>query len=210
MLNQGLRTQPRTLLQIISQLILALFGWKAVGQKPHQSKYLIIGAHHTSGWDFPLTLLVSGAAGIPLHWIGKESLFRGPLGWFFRLLGGIPVNRHERTNFVQKVIERYNQSDELSIAISPEGTRQQTSHWRTGFYYIAHGAHIPILLAFLDYPSRTGGFGPLIHTSGDIVADLAKIAKYYEGVTGLHPEKQGRIELRPEPDTAVPAESDEA
>ncbi len=192
-----MRAQPRTMLQIISQFILALFGWKASGHVPTYPKYLLVGAHHTSGWDLPLTLLVLGALGIRMNWIGKDSIFNNPFGWFFRLLGGIPVNRRERTNFVQQVIDKYNEADELAIAIAPEGTRSKTEYWRTGFYYIAQGANIPVVLAYLDYPSRTGGIGPSIVPSGNLGNDLAKIKRFYDGVTGRHPDRHGKIELRP-------------
>lgn len=214
MINQNMRTQPRTLLQILSQFILAFFGWRALGHPPAAPKYLMVGAHHTTSWDLPLTLLVLGALGIRMHWIGKDSMFRGPLGWFFRRLGGMPVNRRESTNFVQQIVDLYNGTDELAIAISPEGTRSKTSYWRTGFYFIAQGANLPIVLAYLDYPSRTGGIGPTLYPSGDLPGDLARIKRFYDGITGLHPERHGKIELRPQDevdpgDDLAPSATDE-
>lgn len=206
MINQNSQRQPRTWVQRLAEFILNLSGWKLVGQRPPYDKYLLVGAHHTSSLDFPLTLLVCAGLGIRFHWIGKDTLFRPPLGWLMRWLGGIPVNRRERTNFTGQVIEKFNQADDLVIAISPEGTRAQTPYWRTGFYYIARGAQIPIALAFLDYPSRTCGVGPTIWPSANIEADLKKIARFYAGVQGRYPERQGQIELNPQGQS--PTESD--
>lgn len=208
MIDQNSQRQPRTVVQRLAEFVLNLAGWKLVGRRPPYDKYLLVGAHHTSSLDFPLTALVCLGLGIRFNWIGKDTLFRPPFGWLARLLGGIPVNRRERTNFTGQVIEMYNQADQLAIAISPEGTRSQTHYWRTGFYYIARGAHIPIALAFLDYSTRTCGVGPTIWPSSDIEADLKKIARFYAGVRGRFPEREGRIELN-KGDIAVPAEQDQ-
>jgi 1-acyl-sn-glycerol-3-phosphate acyltransferase len=197
MLNQVLRSQPRSPLQTLARWILGLFGWKAVGHKPPYDKFILIAAHHTSNWDLPLGLLVMAALGVRVQWIGKDSIFRPPFGKLFRKMGGIPVNRRARNNFTQQMVDLYAQSAELAVVISPEGTRSKTEYWRTGFYYIASGAQVPIVMAFLDYATRTGGIGPTLHPSGDIAADMERIRQYYDGVIGRFPEAHGRIELRP-------------
>lgn len=208
MIDQSLRTQPKTLLQYIAQFTLALFGWKAVGQKPPFKKYLMVGAHHTTNWDLPFGLLVMTALGVRVHWIAKDTVFKGPLGKLAYWFGGIPVNRRERTNFTQQIIEKFDEADELVIVISPEGTRSKTDYWRTGFYYIAHGANVPIVMAFLDYSSKTGGFGPSIKTSGDIEKDLEKMGRFYAGVRGKYPHNHGRIELKPDAFEELPQTKD--
>lgn len=197
MINQNSQRRARTFIQRLAEFILSLAGWKLAGQRPPYDKYLLIGAHHTSSMDFPLTLLLCAGLGIRFKWIGKDTLFRPPFGWFARRLGGIPVNRRERTNFTGQVIEKYQQADQLVIAISPEGTRRQTPYWRTGFYYIARGARIPLVLAYMDYSTKTCGLGPTIWPTSNIQADLHKIAAFYERVQGRYPERQGRIELDP-------------
>jgi 1-acyl-sn-glycerol-3-phosphate acyltransferase len=200
MLEQNSRSIPRSLSQILARFILGVFGWKVVGQRPATPKYVLVGAHHTSGWDFPLALLLAGAMGVRIRWIGKASLFKGPFGRFAYWLGGIPVDRTQRTNFVQQMVDRINAADELVLTISPEGTRVKTDYWHTGFYYIATGAHVPIVPAYLDYATRTAGFGSPIWPHGDIAADLVKLRHFYANVQGRHPENHGKIELRPPQD----------
>lgn len=197
MLELNSRPIPRSLLQILSLFVLGLFGWRVVGQRPATPKYVLIGAHHTTNWDFPLTLLLAGAMGVRVHWIGKDSLFKKPFGRLFYRLGGIPVDRTQRTNFVQQMVDRLNIEDELVLVISPEGTREKTEYWHTGFYYIASQAHVPIVPGFLDYGTRTAGFGKPIWPHGDIAVDLEKLRHFYADVQGRYPQNQGKIELRP-------------
>jgi 1-acyl-sn-glycerol-3-phosphate acyltransferase len=197
MLNEGIKRRNRTWVQVAAEFCLNVFGWKLVGRLPTSQKYVLVGAHHTSKWDFPLGLLTFLALGMPFRWIGKDSLFKRPFGALFRKLGGIPVNRSVRSNFVSQVVELFDQHENLVIAISPEGTRRETKYWRTGFYYIALGARVPIALAFLDYPSRTVGLGPLIWPTGEIENDLEKIRTFYDGVQGRYPERHGLIQVKP-------------
>jgi len=112
-----------------------------------------------------------------------------------RSIGAIPVNRRERANFVDQVVKKFDEYDELVIGISPEGTRKKTSHWRTGFYYIALKADVPIVMAYFDYKNKVCGIGPSIKPTGDIQADFMVIREFYSGIVGKHPQKQGEIEL---------------
>ncbi len=185
--------------RIFSKIFLKIIGWKAEGVKPDVPKYVMIGYPHTSNWDFPIGLMVMTALGIRLHWIGKDSLFHGPKGWLLKLLRGIPVNRSVSSNFVDNTINVFRENKEMVIVIAPEGTRSYTEFWRTGFYYIALGAGIPILLGFMDYSRKTGGVGPLFYPTGNIDQDLAEIEKFYAGKTGKFPEKMGEIKARPRP-----------
>ena len=155
----------------------------------------MVGAPHTSNWDFPLAMLLMYGSGIRFNWIGKDSLFRPPFGGFFRRLGGIPVWRDRRSNFVAQIVETFAQSKRLIIAIAPEGTRSKIKYWKTGFYYMALGANVPLVLAFVDYRRKQVGVGPLFYPSGDIQSDLVHLRAFYCDKTGKYPEKQGAIEI---------------
>ncbi len=191
------KAREKSFIRILSGWILKLIGWKAVGEVPKEKKYVMIGYPHTSNWDTPIGLLVFTSMGVNLHWLGKQSLFKGVVGWLLKKTGGVPINRETSQNFVTEIQNTFNQFEQLVLTLSPEATRKKTEFWRTGFYYIAQSANVPIALAFLDYPKKTGGFGPLIWPSGDIEADLEKIRAFYQGIHGKYPEKEGLIRVRP-------------
>lgn len=180
----------------LSRLLLQVFGWKAISQHKGYSKFILIGAPHTSNWDFPLTLLAIWALGIKFSWVAKDSLFIGPLGFIFRKLGGIPVNRKERTGFLKKMVNSFEQNDNFVLAIAPEGTRSKTDHWKAGFYNIAVKTNTEICLGYIDYPGKTIGLGPLLRPSGDVENDFALIREFYKDKTGKFPEQQSTITLR--------------
>jgi 1-acyl-sn-glycerol-3-phosphate acyltransferase len=182
----------RRLRRPISRFLLRLFGWRAE-ERPLPAKCVLIGAPHTSNWDFPVALLLMRVIGIEGHWIAKHTLFRWPTGWLMRRLGGLPVDRTESHNFVDQIVRLFDERDRLVITIAPEGTRKRTEHWKTGFYYIALGAGVPIVLGYLDYPSKRGGVGPTIRPSGNLEADLALIRDFYADKTGRHPGNKGTI-----------------
>ncbi len=112
-----------------------------------------------------------------------------PFKWFFKWLGGIPVDRSKSSNIVAKSIQRFHQNEKLILMIAPAGTRKRVKKWKTGFYHIANGANVPIVLGFLDYRQKAGGIGPVIYPTGDIKADMKTIRAFYDGVTGKYPEK---------------------
>jgi 1-acyl-sn-glycerol-3-phosphate acyltransferase len=153
----------------------------------------MIGYPHTSNWDVPLGLLVNTALGVRLQWVGKHTLFKKPLGYISRWTGGIPINRETTKNFVQEVADVFKEHERLVITLSPEGTRGKTDFWRTGFYYIALGAGVPIACAFLDYKNKRGGFGPLIYPSGDLEKDFEQFRAFYSDIRGKYPELMGNI-----------------
>jgi len=194
-MSLALGKQKSTLVNSIARLILKLSGWRTHVIPPHTSRYVIIGAPHTSNWDFILTLALISIERIPIRIMGKDSLFRWPMGVFMRAIGAIPVNRRERTSLVDQVVAKFDEHADFIIGISPEGTRSRTSRWRTGFYYIALKAKVPIVMAYLDYKNKIVGLGPSIKPSGDIQADFAKIKDFYSGIKGKYPNKQGKIEL---------------
>jgi 1-acyl-sn-glycerol-3-phosphate acyltransferase len=186
-----------SLIRLMCRFILKLSGWKTHLVPVDSPRYVLIGAYHTSNWDFVIGYLVMTAIGLNLNFVGKHTLFRWPLGPFMRWLGGIPVNRNVSTNFVDQVVANFRQYDELIVAIAPEGTRKKTENWKSGFYHIAVGAGVPIVLGFLDYAKKAGGLGAVIHPSGDIQHDLKEIRNFYSSVQARYPEKVGEIRVAP-------------
>ena len=150
-------------LSVLSSRFLKLLGWKVEGSLPPNGfKSVLIAAPHTSNWDLPYTLMVAFALKLNIYWMGKEQLFRPPLGGLMRWLGGIPVHRDKSTNFVAASVDAVKAADgPLQLVVSPEGTRSKSRDWKTGFYYIALGAQVPIVLAYLDYERKIGGLGPV-------------------------------------------------
>jgi 1-acyl-sn-glycerol-3-phosphate acyltransferase len=160
------------LLAWIAVGLLRLTGWRVVGGLPPNDRYVLIGAPHTSNWDFPLMLLAVLKVGMDVHWLGKKSLFPFPFAGFMRWLGGIPVDRSKSNRLVDQLVP-------------PEGTRSQVERWKSGFYYVAQGAGVPILLGFIDFSRKELGFGPLFHPTGDYAADLASIQDFYRDKRGI-------------------------
>jgi 1-acyl-sn-glycerol-3-phosphate acyltransferase len=143
---------------------------------------------HTSNWDFLVGILVSRAMPITVNYVGKESLFRWPFGYLFKWLGGIPVNRSKKTNFVDQMIKLYDTYPVLAFAIAPEGTRKKVNKFKSGFYHIAHGAKIPIILVKFDFGNKVVDYSEPFYTSGDYKADLVKIIDHFRGTLGHTPE----------------------
>lgn len=190
--------QSNSITRTLARMILRLKFWKLDVTVPAFSKYVLIGAPHTSNWDFIYFLLLMHAAGIRLHWIAKDSLFRWPSGGLMRWLGGIPVDRRSKNNFVLQIVEVFNKAENMVIAISPEGTRGKTHYWKTGFYYIASGAGVPIAFGFIDYARKVLGIGPTLLPSGDIQADFIQIQAFYADKQGRYPDQQGKVSLQAE------------
>ena len=172
------------LMHWLARLALRLTGWRIIGGAPVTPKYVLIGAPHTSNWDFPIGLLVCFAMRLEAYWMGKHTLFPPLLGGFMRWLGGIPVNRARAGNLVAATIATFKQHERLAIAIPPEGTRSQVARWKTGFYHIAVGAEVPIALGFIDFGRKTAGFKGQFDPTGDIDTDLPAIQAVYAGIQG--------------------------
>jgi len=189
----SLEPHTTSLLQLIARLILRLFGWRTEVTLPETKKYVLIGAHHTSNWDFIIILMLMGAEKLPIRWLGKDALFRGPMGLLMRALGGIPVNRRGRTNLVNQIATIFDGRDELIIGIAPEGTRSKVSYWKSGFYYIACEANVPVVMGYIDYPRKVCGLGPSFVPSGDIQSDFVQIREFYSGITGKFPLQQSFV-----------------
>ena len=178
--------------------LLKVMGWETQGAPPPQRRYVLIAAPHTTNWDLPLMLALSFVYDVPVRWMGKQSLFVGPLGPFFTALGGLPIVRHERRNVVDQMVELFHEREELVLAVPAEGTRSRAAHWKSGFYHIAHRADVPVVLGFLDYATRRGGFGPAVRATGDIGHDMQTIREFYADKWGKHPENFGAVRLKEE------------
>ena len=173
----------------LAWLGLRLAGWKLKGRPPKARKFVIIAYPHTSNWDFPLGLAACIVFRIKVYWLGKDSLFKGPVGPLMRWLGGIPVDRSQAQDFVQQAIEAFDQSDELVIGVAPEGTRSRVEKWKTGFYHMAAGAKVPIAPGYLDYPNKEVGFLESFFPSGDIDKDMLAIKSAYGTIQGKNADQ---------------------
>ena len=182
--------------QRLSRFILRISGWTLVEEMPAEKKYVMVGAHHTSGWDWVMAVLIMASLGLKPRWVGKEALFRGIAGPIVRWAGGISVVRGARQNFVGQIADVYKSSKELVIALAPEGTRKHVDHWKTGFYHIALEAKVSVAMAFVDYSKKICGVGGHFLPSGDLESDMKILRKFYNGVAGKFPEKQGVVQLK--------------
>lgn len=172
----------------IAKFLFWLFGWKVKGQMPPLKKFVAIAAPHTSAWDFPIGMLASYILDIKFKFFGKKELFDSPFGFLFRSLGGIPVDRFSKHGVVAQAIDAFNSHDEFILALAPEGTRQYVTEWRKGFYYIALGAHVPIVLCYIDFERKEVGIGDTFYPTGDYEKDFQEIKNFYRDKKGRHPE----------------------
>jgi len=179
-----------------ARFILRLVGWRLVDDTPPEPKYILVGAHHTSNWDWAIGFFMMAGLGLKPRWIGKDSLFKGFAGPIMRWLGGISVVRGAREDFVGQIVDVYNNSKELVIALAPEGTRDYVDHWKTGFYHIAKDARISVAMAFLDYSKKICGIGGHFIPSDNLKADMKILREFYEEVVGKFPEKQGLVQIK--------------
>lgn len=173
------------LLGWVSRRVLRLRGWRTIVRLPQRGRAVVVIAPHTSYWDFPILFMVAMAHRLTVHWMATDALFRPPYHWFFRWLGGMPVNRSRRTGLTAAATAAFANGDPLLLAIAPEGTRYVADRWRTGFYHMALGARVPILLAFVDASTRTAGAFELCVPTGDLTADGERIRRFYAGKVGI-------------------------
>jgi 1-acyl-sn-glycerol-3-phosphate acyltransferase len=180
-----------TVLRGLSVAFLRLTGWTVEGAlPPGAAKSVLIAAPHTSNWDLPYTLMVAFALRLNPHWMGKQSIFKSPFRGIMMWLGGIPVNREQSTNLVAASSQALVDADgPLQLIVPPEGTRSKARYWKTGFYYIALGARVPIVMAYMDYAAKRSGLGPVFEPTGDIEADMAAIKAFYKPFKGRNPDQ---------------------
>jgi 1-acyl-sn-glycerol-3-phosphate acyltransferase len=179
-------------------LWLSLFGWKIQGAAPTCRKFVLVAAPHTSNWDFPFMLATAYALRVHLSWFGKDTLFRGPWGWFLRKLGGLPVDRRAPHSLVRQMADTFNSRDDLVVAVPPEGTRRKVSVWKSGFYHMAAESGVPIGLGYLDYGRKLCGVGLFVIPSGNVHEDMDRIRDFYRPISGKYPDLQSEPRLREE------------
>jgi 1-acyl-sn-glycerol-3-phosphate acyltransferase len=180
-----------TVLRGFSIGFLKLAGWKVEGGVPAGvGKCVLIAAPHTSNWDLPYTLMVSFVLRLNVYWMGKQSIFTPPFRGLMMWLGGISVNREQSTNLVAASAQALRDADgPVQLAVPPEGTRSKARYWKTGFYYIAQGAQVPIVMAYMDYSQKRAGLGPVFHPTGDIEKDMLAIKAFYAPFKGKNADQ---------------------
>lgn len=169
-----------------------VLGWKVVGNTNMSQdtikKAVLIAVPHTSWHDFFIGLLLRQVTGVKANFIGKKELFVGPLGWYLKSIGGAPVDRGSKENKVEAIARLFEERDEFRLALAPEGTRKKVDKWRTGFYYIAKAAKVPIIMFSLDFGNKQNKISEPFYPTDDIEADFAFMRKFFEGVKGKIPE----------------------
>jgi 1-acyl-sn-glycerol-3-phosphate acyltransferase len=172
-------------LRWVSRLVLRLRRWRMVVHLPDTERFVAVFAPHTSYWDLPLMVMAAFANRVRGHWLGTHNLFRRPFGWFFRWLGGIPVDRTRSNGIVAVTVEEFATRGRFVLGVAPEGTRFPGRRWKTGFYHIAAEAGVPLVLVFLDTTTRTIGAGDWFVPTGDLDADAGRIRRFYAGKMGI-------------------------
>ena len=179
----------------LCKLYLRLIGWKTGSTLPaSMKKCVLVGAPHTSNMDYPIALATLYASGVRTRFLAKKSLFKFPLGILMRLTGGLPVDRSKHNNMVEAMIHMFSKHDQLVLLIPAEGTRSYVKEWKSGFYYTALGAGVPIALGYLDYGRKIAGFGELFYPTGNYQQDLSVIKQYYRQFKPRYPEKSSLYE----------------
>jgi 1-acyl-sn-glycerol-3-phosphate acyltransferase len=175
---------------------LALAGWRLEAPPPPEPRGIIIVYPHTSNWDFAVGYLWKLASGLPVGFVGKDSLFRGPPGALLRRMGGIPVNRRAPSGVVAELARELARREWMWIALAPEGTRSKVDHWKSGFYQLALAAKVPVALGFIDWGEKVVGIREYVRLTGDEEKDLSRIRTAYEGKVGKRPGQEGAIRFK--------------
>ena len=179
---------------LIGRVVYRVLGWKCTGRTPAFRKYVVIAAPHTSNWDGFFLIGAASMLKLNFSFFGKDSLFKGPLGWFLRSRGGIPLDRSRNQSFVSQAVSWFDRHETFAIGVAPEGTRHLTSGWKTGFYYIALQARVPIVLGYIDYAKKEGGILPeVLIPTGDIDKDFETLQRLYGPLVPRYPEWKGPI-----------------
>ncbi len=185
----------KDILRAFSLAFLKLTGWTITGSlPPTASKCVLIAAPHTSNWDLPYTLMVGFALELNVYWMGKHTIFKPPFGTVMRWLGGIAVNREQSNNLVEASAQAITDADgPVQLVVPPEGTRSKTRYWKTGFYYIALTAKVPIVLAYMDYATKHSGLGQVFEPTGDVESDMKAIQAFYAPFKGKNADQSDAL-----------------
>ena len=177
------------ILRVISRIILKIIRWRVVGSIPtDQRKYVLIVAPHTSNWDFVLFVLAVSVLRLKPSVLIKSTLFVGPLGWFLRYCGGIPVNRSQASSLVSYIASIYQENEDFVLIVTPEGTRSPNANWKRGFHHVATAAQVPIVIVYVDSVIKTIGVEGMMEPSDDVDGDLVKLKNFFDTKSGLKPK----------------------
>ncbi|WP_187669452.1 lysophospholipid acyltransferase family protein [Zestomonas carbonaria] len=179
---------PNPFAERVGNTILALMGWRIEGALPPLDKFVVIGAHHTSNWDFVLFIAAKFVLRLNARWFAKHSIFRWPFGDLLKRWGGVPIRRDRQSNVVDQAVQQFREQRQFMLVIAPEGTRKKVERWKMGFYHIARGAGVPVVLAALDYERRRIVIGPPFVPTGDEAADLRQILAFYRDFPPKKPQ----------------------
>nr|WP_218868536.1 1-acyl-sn-glycerol-3-phosphate acyltransferase [Pseudoclavibacter chungangensis] len=185
-------------MRLIARVFWTFSRWRLVSEPAPTRPTVLIGAPHTSNWDFVLMLAITGTLRMRIHWLGKQSLFSGWRGPIMRALGGIPVDRADAGRIVGEVVERVQSGEVFGLVVTPDGTRGGHTHWKSGFYRIASETGMPVTLGYVDRTTMTTGLGPTIELTGDVPADMDRIRAFYADKAGYAPERRVEPRLREE------------
>jgi 1-acyl-sn-glycerol-3-phosphate acyltransferase len=184
----------------LGRLWIRFFGWTVEGDLPSGGKAVLIAAPHTSNWDFPFMLAAAFVLQVRLSWMGKDTLFKRPFGRLFHRMGGIPIHRSAAHGVVEQIADRLKQAQAMIVAVAPSGTRAHRDHWKSGFYWIAVRAQVPIVCGYLDYARKKAGLGLSLIPTHDLRADMDRIRDFYREIRGRYPELETTIRLLDESD----------
>jgi len=182
---------------LLARAFWAVSGYRLRSEPPPSGSTVFIGAPHTSNWDFVFMLAICWSLGLSPKWLGKHTLFKPPFGWAMRAVGGLPVDRANPAGLVDEIVALA-RTRPLTLVIAPEGTRRGGGYWKSGFYRIARGANLPVVLGYVDSATRTAGLGPAITLSGDVTADMDRIRDFYADKQGIQPQNFAAPRLREE------------
>ena len=175
------------ILRALSRFSLRILGWHVDGQLPDLPKFIIVGAPHTSNWDFVLFLMLAFILKVDVRYMGKAELFRLPFGRFFYWCGGVPVDRSKPHGLVEQMVQAVHENEQFKLVITPEGTRSKVGEWKRGFYHIAKEAAIPIVTGYVDTRTKTCGIGPTFTLTDDMEADIKTIQAFFKDKVGINP-----------------------
>lgn len=173
----------------IARFLLMCMGWKVDPFTPKDNKYVLIVAPHTSNWDFIIGRLAFWTKRLPAKFLIKREFFKFPLGFFLKLLGGLPVDRSRGGHTIEHVVELIRAHDKIALIITPEGTRQYNAHWKKGFYYIARKADVPLYIGIVDYAKKECKIVRSLALSGDFSSDMASLKMVYQNVGAKYPKQ---------------------
>jgi len=183
--------------RIIANMYWRISKWSPATTPP-PDQGIVLGAPHTSNWDFVLMLVTGWKVGVKFKWLGKKQMFPKPIAGLMRALGGIPVDRSRPYGLVEELVRRAEAGEKYLLVITPEGTRSERKYWKSGFYRIARQTNLPVVLGFLDRDNRMAGLGPTIHLTGDVKADMDVIREFYAGKKGVRDKNIHLPRLREE------------